>query len=380
MNKQPFGRRINAWLAEPKDEIFRDGKWRFWFPTLIGLTALNAVMTAVIFGQDGAQKYIGSIVMLAGAVLCWLALGLLHYSDSEDRALAIGVAALDSLSLLFVAAHFSFLLYCQGHLWTLRTAEDKYQRDLSTYNAQVAPISSDNRAITATAERIAEIEKQTERLRNDTAYWSRRNGLKQTQSGIKVDLSTTKVEVPPPPKAPEESSAAFLGKWDSWIRLAGFGELALSIITLIFVRTRTAARNRIAPRNEEFPAELDVETRLPIKREKFSPKKEPTKNHGSSVSADPPGLEILREVLRDISFRLHKRSFKSAIRGDAVWIYLMKANHGTQEAIASAKATLEILSGALTMPRNAFRERLEKFLVENQFEIFAKIGEKRSPL
>jgi hypothetical protein len=32
--------------------VFRHGKWRFWFPTLIGLTALNAVMTAVIFGSD----------------------------------------------------------------------------------------------------------------------------------------------------------------------------------------------------------------------------------------------------------------------------------------------------------------------------------------
>src|SRR5262249_53347791 len=233
--RRSFGRRVNTWLAEPKGEIFRDGKWRFWFPTLIGLTALNAVMTAVIFGQDGAQKYIGSIVVLAGAVLCWLALGLLHYSDSEDRLLAIGVAALDSLTLLFVAGHFSFLLWCQGHLWTLRAAETKYGHDLATYNAQIQPISADNARITAAAERIAEIEKQTERLRNDTAYWSRRNGLKPAQSGIKVELSTTKVELPPPPKAPPESSAEFLGKWDWWIRVAGFGELALSIVTLIFV-------------------------------------------------------------------------------------------------------------------------------------------------
>src|SRR5215475_7449042 len=118
-----FGHRINEWLHESPGEIFRDGKWRFWFPTLIGLTALSAVMTAVIFGQDGAQKYIGSIMVLVGAVLCWLSLGLLHYSDSEDRALAIGVAALDSLTLLFVAAHFSFLLYCQSHLSNVRAAE-----------------------------------------------------------------------------------------------------------------------------------------------------------------------------------------------------------------------------------------------------------------
>ena len=135
-SKRTFGRRINEWLHESPGEVFRQGKWRFWFPTLIGLTALNAVMTAVIFGQDGAQKYIGSIVVLAGAVLCWLALGLLHYSDSSDRLLAIGVAGLDSATLLFVAGHFSFLLWCQGHLWNLRAAENQYRQDMATYNAQ----------------------------------------------------------------------------------------------------------------------------------------------------------------------------------------------------------------------------------------------------
>lgn len=174
MSRRNFGSRINAWLAEAPGEIFKSGKCRFWFPTLIGLTALNAIMTAVIFGQDGAQKYIGAIVVMAGAVLCWLALGLLHYSDSEDRFLAIGVAALDSVTLLFVTAHFSFLLWTQGHLWTLRAAESKYQVELTAYNAQAAKLSGDQSDIARTAERIAELEKQTERLRNDTAYWSRR--------------------------------------------------------------------------------------------------------------------------------------------------------------------------------------------------------------
>src|SRR5262245_8045932 len=370
MSHQPFGRRINAWLHESPGQIFREGKWKFWFPTLIGLTALNAVMTAVIFGQDGMQKYIGSIVVLAGAVLCWLALGLLHYSDSEDRLLAIGVACLDSLTLLFVAAHFSFLLWCQGHLWNLRAAESQYRQDMATYNAQWAPVKDSNERIAATVERVAEIEKQTERLRNDTAYWSRRNGVKQTASGLKFEAAVTPMEVPPPPKAPSEASAAFLAKWDWWIRVAGFGELALSIITLIFVRTRTATTNaRRPPRvavDEEFPDSLDVEKRSPAKRGKFSPKKETSKNHGS-FSLE--GLERLREVLCDISFRLHNHSFKSAVRGDAVWIYLMKANHGTQEATHSAKAKLSILDDAMRMERTVFRERLERFLRENNFEI-----------
>jgi len=367
MNKRTFGRRINEWLHEGPGEVFRQGKWRFWFPTLIGLTALNAIMTAVIFGQDGAQKYIGSIVVLAGAVLCWLALGLLHYSDSSDRLLAIGVAALDSVTLLFVAAHFSFLLWCQGHLWTLRAAETRYSQDLAAYNAQISPISADNARITAAAERIAEIEKQTERLRNDTTYWARRNGVKQTASGLKVELSTTKVELPPPPKAPPEASAEFLAKWDWWIRVAGFGELALSIVTLIFVRTRTATTNaRMPGATEEFPDSLEVEKRSPAKRENFTQKKGTAKDHGPSISE---GLKRLREALRDISFRLHGFSFKARVNGDAVWVLMVRANKGTQETISSAKATLEILSDAMRMDRAAFRERLEKFLKQNGFEI-----------
>ncbi|HEV2664948.1 MAG TPA: hypothetical protein VG324_08555, partial [Blastocatellia bacterium] len=71
----------------------------------------------------------------------------------------------------------------------------------------------------------------------------------------------------------------------------------------------------------------------------------------------------------DISFRLHKRSFKAYVKNDAVWIRMMKARFGTQETIASAKAKLSILDDAMKMAPAAFRERLENFLRENGFEI-----------
>ena len=57
------------------------------------------------------------------------------------------------------------------------------------------------------------------------------------------------------------------------------------------------------------------------------------------------------------------------MKDDAVWIRMMKARFGTQETVASAKARLEILDDAMRMERTAFRERLEKFLRENEFEI-----------
>ena len=74
-------------------------------------------------------------------------------------------------------------------------------------------------------------------------------------------------------------------------------------------------------------------------------------------------------MLRDISFRLHKLSFKVDIQGDAVWIRAMRANAGTQETTHSAKAKLELLDDAVRMERTAFRERLENFLRQNSFEI-----------
>jgi hypothetical protein len=370
MQKQSFGERINNWLEEPSNEIFRHGKWRFWFPTLIGLTALNAVMTAVIFGADGMQKYIGSIVVLAGAVLCWLALGLLHYSDSDDRLLAIGVAALDSITLLFVAAHFSFLLYCQGHLWTLRAAEDQHRTDMAVYINQWSPVRESNDRIAATVERIAGIEKETERLRNDTAYWSRRNGVKQSESGIKFDAKLTPVDVPSPPKVPAESSAAFLSQWDSWIRLAGFGELALSIITLIFVRTRSAARNQQTG-FIEFPSE--IETWAHPKR--FSARETTDKNipeefrqdvlsvRGSEKTPVLSGRDLrgLRRCLRDVAHYLPKQGFKADISGDGVIVRQFSYEDG-EKTIHSVKFS---------------PEQCEEFLrlrITKQFQFLAKLG------
>jgi len=80
-------------------------------------------------------------------------------------------------------------------------------------------------------------------------------------------------------------------------------------------------------------------------------------------------LRILREALSDISFRLHGFSFKAKTKGDAVWILMVRANKGTQETVHSAKAKLDILDDAMAMTPAAFRERLERFLRENEFEI-----------
>jgi hypothetical protein len=370
-----FGRKINTWLAEPKGEVFRHGKWRFWFPTLVGLTALNAVMTAVIFGQDGAQKYIGSIVVMAGAVLCWLALGLLHYSDSEDRTLAIGVASLDSITLLFVAVHFSFLLWCQGHLWNLRAAETKYQGEVAEYNAQAAKLSTDNNDLARTAERIAEIEKQTERLRNDTAYWSKKNGVKLRASGVQFQLSTAKVELPLAPTPPPEASASFLARWDWWIRVAGFGELALSIVTLIFVRTRTAvlnARRQAEEGFENFPDELDADV---VQDHRSGRRLTQTRKSDSaplSCAVAPETFDRKRarrkllEHLKVISHYHPGRWFKADLIEGGILIRMSKRINGVEETIAETRQSDKLLAA---VDRPDFQERLLDELIRRGFPI-----------
>src|SRR5262245_38388566 len=112
MSRQPFGRRINQWLQEAPGETFRDGKWRFWFIAVAGLQLLNAGLTALIFQSAGAlQNYMGAVLLGVGALVGWIAIGCLHYSDSTDRRLAQGVSILDSLTLLFVIGHFCFLTW-----------------------------------------------------------------------------------------------------------------------------------------------------------------------------------------------------------------------------------------------------------------------------
>src|SRR5262249_42006239 len=121
--KRRFSHRVNAWLAEPAGETFRDGKWRFWLVALIAFSILNAVLTALVFDAGGVlQSHMGNVVVGVGALLCWLGLGAIHYSDSDDSRLARGVSALDSITLLFAAGHLCFLLWAYGHVSTLKAA------------------------------------------------------------------------------------------------------------------------------------------------------------------------------------------------------------------------------------------------------------------
>jgi hypothetical protein len=81
------------------------------------------------------------------------------------------------------------------------------------------------------------------------------------------------------------------------------------------------------------------------------------------------GLKVLRETLRLIGFHTPGQHYKADLKTNCVWIRAMVSDSGVQRTESAAKANLSILRDALSMPRDAFRDRLEKFLVENGFQL-----------
>lgn len=121
---------------------------------------------------------------------------------------------------------------------------------------------------------------------------------------------------------------------------------------------------------ESFPRELDANYRPSSRREHLEiPAAKLDTNARHHVSTNSEGLSALRQTLKDISFRLKNYSFKVDVKPDCVWIRMMHFNGATQETTASVSAHLDILDDAVTMAPEAFRERLERFLRKNGFEI-----------
>ena len=77
----------------------------------------------------------------------------------------------------------------------------------------------------------------------------------------------------------------------------------------------------------------------------------------------------MRETLKEISFYTPGQHYKADVKDDCVWIRAMVSDYGVQRTASAAKAKLDILADAMSMEREAFRERLERFLRQNGFEL-----------
>lgn len=139
---------------------------------------------------------------------------------------------------------------------------------------------------------------------------------------------------------------------------------------------RPNLRPAMARRDDDSEDHVDHSSR-PLRAD-FSPPKDTVssgeektraKTHVSSDFDQTEAMQILRDVLKTISFRLPGRSFKADLKADCVWIRLMKSHEGLQETEASAKATFALLSAALQSSEADFQTRLERFLTKKGFDL-----------
>lgn len=363
--KPTISERINARLKEPADAIFRDGKWRFWFVLVFGLSLASAIGTALIF--PGA---VGSLAMSMGVLLLWVFVGTLHYSDSDDARLARGVSILDSVALCFVIAHFCFVMWVLGHSATLREAESKFAVEAEAYNVKVADLSKDNVKITESTAKISDDTVKAEKLRNDTAYQQRKTiegggRIKASKTGPVAATalpSLTPIELEKPEK-PAESSTAFLGRWDSWIRAANFGELILAAVTLIYIRNRSAKFNAQGLSEPVLSvATLSHKGRTPQAALRVSHAQEATVATDERQAA----LIALREHLRVIASYMPKRFFKADLIAGGVSIRMCRKILGADVTMKKTRQSQKLLDA---VNRPDFQERLRAELIACGFPI-----------
>jgi hypothetical protein len=130
---------------------------------------------------------------------------------------------------------------------------------------------------------------------------------------------------------------------------------------------------------EEFPDALDVSSRTPTRRSELVTKTttsddmvDDTRNQQKTTPDDTgSGFKRLREALKLIAFEHPPGHFKVDLskKGDYLIIRHMESNRGDEATTHSCRARLTLLDDAMNMPRDAFRERLENFLRQNEFEI-----------
>jgi hypothetical protein len=156
-----------------------------------------------------------------------------------------------------------------------------------------------------------------------------------------------------------------------WIMVGELALYGLSAFTL-FAIAKLVDDDEI---EEEFPDEINVSTRS----SKTAPKMttpgdivDDTRNHKKTTPDDTaPGFKALRETLKLIAFANPPGHFKVDLskKCDYLIIRHMESNRGDEATTHSCRARLSLLDDAVRMERGAFRERLERFLKENGFEL-----------
>jgi hypothetical protein len=172
---------------------------------------------------------------------------------------------------------------------------------------------------------------------------------------------------------PTSAQNVFAGVEDIlfWIMAGELALYGLSAFTL-FAIAKLVDDDEI---EEEFPDEINVSARS----SKTVPKMttpgdivDDTRNHKKTTPDDTlPGFQAIRDVLKLIAFAHPPGHFKLDLskKRDYLIIRHMESNRGDEATTHSCRARLSLLDDAVKMERGAFRERLENFLRQNDFEI-----------
>lgn len=387
---------INSKLDEDQGRLFKDNKWRFWFPTATGFQALNTALTWYLFPGN-----LGAIIGCAGALLCWLIICFLHYTDSGHKSLDKWVSILDSAGLVFMVLHFGFLLWAAGHSSLLRDAEAKYEAKVESYNNRIDK-DRDRRSEQLKIE--AEREKARERaarLEEGAAYWAAKRGTPvkrrpkaQTDSpSLTSESGEEKLESYEKPDKPEgETSTAYLARMDAWIRAMGIGEFLLAVITLITIRYKSTNANHelnTAVAGITSPALSSARMSTPGPSAPLAAPS-PVSLHSagsssgvtpavSSVATSPSGvttqtsptrdaMALLRDHLREIRKQNPGFFFKADKKPNHVVIRMCRSVGQVDQEVASTRQPLSLLDAVVNRP-NRFLEVLIAVLKREGFPI-----------
>jgi hypothetical protein len=155
-----------------------------------------------------------------------------------------------------------------------------------------------------------------------------------------------------------------------WIMAGELALYGLSAFTL-FALAKLIDEARGPEPADEFPALLEVENRSQTSRpnlvSKTTTRDDAIGDTRFQQKTTQAGLKALRECLKLIAFENPPGHFKVDLRPDYLLIRAMESDHGDEHTTHSVRAKLSLLDDALRMAPEAFRERLEKFLRENDF-------------
>lgn len=339
----------------------------------IALACLSTVFTLVIVGSHLSGRLIGlgkvGIIGTVGAelmaIICaWLA--------ASDRKRVAGVAMICQIILtavLLINASIALDLD-----WQETLASKASEQQLAT---QRQAAEEQRKLIEKQAELAGQLAQTDKRLAREFV----RSGKATTKLPLTSETETTK-----PESAPLDiAKLSIYERYGLTIVPLFLGLLSVIALGLAAHSGEASTENQLENRHEStFPARSDADLRSSQRRANFdsrvatqsdaTPIKSATQSDAerSSVAtqgAMQDGLAILRETLRAIAFGSPGKWFKVDRRPDHILIRLNRREQGREVTEHSGRLTLDVLIGAVQMPREQFRARIERLLKRKGFEI-----------